>query len=391
MSSAAFVLQRSAIMAFALLALIAFATALPADARGADRVILRDLTVVTGRTVTACDEDGAHLDEALADGRQVLRWDEILRGNVADERQASFDELLQKYGLTLLRVRMRLKVGDYRGAWEPAQALAPVYLERKSDSAYLVALGLMWGALANGEPEAAVAPYLRALELVRTEAADPKRVPTERRFVFDPQTGLAADFKPLWFDPAAAAKALPEVRETITAMSTPRPEATRLYYGVLAIVAGDEATAGKMLDGWTPEARPLAELQRIALAQREVASGKPGMSVAALQAEVTKLSPMNRPLAEFWLASAAAIQASELASRQDAALDLLAIPARHGAGAPAVSAAALYRALELLEQTGDKAGAAAIGRELLDRYPTTWQAHRFRARRVAPATNGGVK
>jgi hypothetical protein len=362
--------------------------ALPAF--GADRLILRDLTVITNRTVVACDEDGARLDEPLEDGRRLLRWDEIARGKVAETQQGTFDQLLEELGLPLLRLRQRLKTRDYRALLEPAQKLAPRFRERKSDAAYLVAQSLMWGALANGEREAALAPYLRALELLRTHAADAKRLPGERRLSFDSQTGLSPELLPLWFDQAAAREALPHVRDAITAMSTPRPEATRLYFGTLALVAGDDETAGKMLDGWNPEARSLAELRRIALAQREVQAGMPGAAVAALKAEGTKLLPENRALAEYWLARAAGEPQDSLA-RQDAALDLLAIAARHGTSRPAVSAAAIDRARQLLADDGDPSGAAALARELAERYPTTWHAQRLRAAAVAPGSKGGVK
>lgn len=361
-----------------------------APAFAADRLILRDLSVITNRTVTSCDEDGARLNEALEDGRTTLRWDEILRGKVSAEQQETFDALLKEFGLPLFRLRQRITFGDYRALYEPAKALAPKFLERKSETAYLVAQSLMWGALANGEPEAAVAPYLRAYELIRLNIADPKRLPGDRRLQFDAQSGLCTDLKPLWFDKEAAAQALPEVREAITAMSMPRPEATRLYYGALAVVADDEGTAAKMLDGWTPDSLAVAELQRIALVQREIKQGKPGSNVVALAKEVTKLSPENRPLAEYWLA-VAGIQETGATASQDAALDLLAIPAKYGASQPLVAAAALHRTMLLLEASGDTAGGAAVARELLARYPTTWQARAVRARPVAPATNGGVK
>jgi hypothetical protein len=299
--------------------------------------------VIRDRTVVACDEDGARLDEPLEDGRRLLRWDEIARGKVAEAQQGTFDQLLEELGLPLLRLRQRLKTRDYRALLEPAQQLAPRFRERKSDAAYLVVQSLMWGALANGEREAALAPYLRALELLRTHAADAKRLPGERRLAFDPQTGLSPELLTLWCDRDAAREALPHVRDAITAMSTPRPEATRLYFGTLALVAGDEDTAGKMLDGWNPEARSLAELRRIALAQREVQAGMPGAAVAALKTEGTKLLPENRALAEYWLARATGEPQDSLA-RQDAALDLLAIAARHGTSQPAVSAAAIDRA-----------------------------------------------
>src|SRR4051794_10343566 len=83
----------------------------PAAACSADRLILRNLDIITDRTITAFDEDGLLLDRPRDGGTDRITWDEVERGKVALD-QSRFDTLLAKLGPPLYRIRQRLKVGD---------------------------------------------------------------------------------------------------------------------------------------------------------------------------------------------------------------------------------------------------------------------------------------
>src|SRR6478752_499801 len=131
-----------------------------AGASSADRLILRNLDIITDRTVTALDEDGLVLDASRAGGGNRITWDEVERGKVALD-QARFDALLTELGAPLYRIRQRLKIGDYVAASEPAERLYERFSSRKSQTAYLVCQATMWSRLASSRREAAVGPYLR--------------------------------------------------------------------------------------------------------------------------------------------------------------------------------------------------------------------------------------
>src|SRR4051794_28875506 len=88
-----------------------FACLLAATADSADRLILRNLDIITDRTVTALDEDGLILDAARANGSNRITWDEVERGKVAFD-PTRFDALLAELGPPLYRIRQRLKIGD---------------------------------------------------------------------------------------------------------------------------------------------------------------------------------------------------------------------------------------------------------------------------------------
>src|SRR5438477_10230876 len=109
-------------MAFRPAMALALATNLlwAATTRAADRLILRNLDIITDRTVTAFDEDGLLLNRPREGGNDRITWDEVERGKVALD-QPRFDELLAELGTSLFRIRQRLKVGDNNAAGEPAE------------------------------------------------------------------------------------------------------------------------------------------------------------------------------------------------------------------------------------------------------------------------------
>ncbi|MBW3597443.1 MAG: hypothetical protein KY475_09230, partial [Planctomycetes bacterium] len=200
----------------------------------ADRIILRNLTVISDKTVTAFDEDGVR----LSDGG-VIRWDEIERATVAPDKQAAFDAMLSELGTHLYRIRQRLSVGDYKGLLSHAEAVYPRYQQRRSETAYMVCQAVMWGRLAVNRREEAIEPYWRCFELLRRAGGNSIDLPGDRRLQFDPETGVTSELLPVWFDADAAGKVLDDVLNAAAQLSKPLPEATRIYYGTLALAAGE--------------------------------------------------------------------------------------------------------------------------------------------------------
>src|SRR5262245_10823172 len=107
------------------------------SAPAADRLILRNLDILTRQTVASFDEDGLVLDTPRAAGGNLVTWDEVERGKVALE-QPRFDKLLAELGQPLFRIRQRLKIGDFEALAEPAEAMFPRFAPRQSQTAYLV-------------------------------------------------------------------------------------------------------------------------------------------------------------------------------------------------------------------------------------------------------------
>jgi hypothetical protein len=339
--------------------------ALVNESSGADRIVLRNLEILTDRTVKAFDEDGIQLD----DGR-LLTWDVIEKAKVAS-RQAEFDQMLNELGTHLYRIRQRLKVGDYRGLVTHANALFARYAGRQSDTAYMVCQALMWGRIAAGQREAALEPYLRCFAWHRRCQAEgrPVPLPGERRLQLDLEQGLTSELPPVWFDGAAAKKALPGVTAAIAALDSPRPPGIYTYLASLALAADQPdvaAQAVKNLQG-------MQTMQAILAAQAEVMKSQSGSGVQLLRERISELDAEMQPLALYWLGRARLVD-SDRRVRDEGLLDLLKIVAVFGEDQPELAAAGLYEAMQVLARDGDSKGSIAVRRELLDRYGQTWHA-----------------
>lgn len=359
------------------LALVGF---LSTSAR-ADLIVLRNLDIIKDRTVKSFDEDGVHLDDG-----KTITWDEIEKGTVENSKQADFEKMLKELGPPLYRIRQRLKVGDYEGLLEHAEAVYPRYLDRRSPTAYMVFQSLMWARVADGQREKAVEPYLRAYEYLRaTKTANPPLLGT-RRLEFDPATGLTPTLQPVWFDKEAAKASLEGVRNAARDMASPYPDGVYLYYASLALAAGDSKSAEDMLKRVEAKQRAAAELKQIVLAQQEVLEGKPAGDVARLEATTDQMLPQNQAAACYWLGLAKTSQ-PEKETRLAGVLRLLRIPALYGKQSPELAGAGLYHAMQALGEMKDVKGSLAIRRELQVRYAHTTHAAKLSTASTPTKTN----
>ena len=354
---------------FAIFSCTAVVAAAANNGRAADRIILRTLELVADRTVLSVNEDGAKLDGKRAGGGDLITWDEIERGRVKETLQPDFDKFLHDLGPRLYRLRQRLKIGDYEGLQEAAEQVYPQFAGRQSQTAYLVCQATMWSRLAHGRREAAVEPYLRCLELLRSGEANETLLPGSRRLAAGPDKPYCLDLAPLWLDPAAAKQALPGVQEAIRKMVSPRPDEAYLYYVSLALAAGDVPAAQKVLAAVQGKEPLAAELRDVLLAQQEVQEKKPGASLGGLDARLPKLHPANRLLAQYWLGTWRV--AGDESAQRDASLDFLSVAALAEDRDKVLAAAGLYHALQILDKLKDTAAASAVRQELLGRYRDT--------------------
>jgi len=361
--------MRNHLLKTCVIVLIALACAQRAMA--ADRIVLRDLTIINDRTVKAMSLDGVQLDNG-----KVIGWDEIETGKLTGDRQELFDKYLKNVGVHLFRIRQRLENGDYRSLAPSAEAIAKYYRGRNSATGYMVMQALMWGRMAQGRQAAAVAPYLHCFEYLRTAQAEAVPPPGERRLQYDPATGMCDELPPIWFDAAAATEALPAVASAISSMQRPRPPATRIYYASLAIAAGDAAAADKALAGLPENTPRVAQLKLILQAQQEITAGQPGEKTDELAQALDELVEPNRPLARYWLGMAK-ISQDGAQEKREGVLDLLHLPAVHGEQSPALAAAGLFEAMRALEALGNLRGSIALRNELLSKYAQTYHASRL--------------
>lgn len=352
-----------------LLCFLLLATPLLRSASAADRLILRNLELIADRTVTAVDDDGILLDKPRAGGADRLTWDEIERGRISPELQGEFNRLKDELGPPLFKLRQRMRIGDYAGLLAPAEELYPRFAPRQSQTAYLVCQSLMWGRLAAGRREAAVEPFLRCVDLLAREVADPRRLPGPRRLLVNADSPVCGDMPPVWLDRQAAKDVLPAVQTLIKEMPMPRPAEAYVYYASLAATAGELDEAAKVLDAVADASDGAKQARDVIRGQIEIERGRPA-SAGALDAAEKAGPPAVAGLARYWR-GLQFLAAKEADQKRDGLLSLLSIPANDRGDQTELAAAALHQSALALAAQGDSAGAAAVRRELAVRYGAT--------------------
>lgn len=330
----------------------------PVPASTADRIIYRDLTIESSRTVVSFDVDGVVLDD-----KSVIPWDRIKQATVADNQQG-LDRMLAELSLPLLRIRQRLKTEDFRGAAEPAAQMLPKYRGRDSETAFLVMLAATWGNIASGRHEEALAPYLYCLEWIKRRRGKEIPWPGQRRLEVDLKTGLCTELPPLWTDPQRAAAVLPSVGQAIGAMEKPWLPGVRVYYASLARAAGEAERADLALrdlprDTYWSLYRAIATAPSFDRADLETLSDG-----------VQSTDAMQRTLSLYWLGRSG-LDAEPGPSRDRAMVHLVRVAAVHGKQFPGVASHGLLLLMKELENAGDVAAAVAVRREILERYGTS--------------------
>jgi Cu+-exporting ATPase len=350
------------------------------DLAAADRLILRDLTLIADRTVVALDEDGLVLDRPLADGRQQIGWDQVQTGRVALD-QARFEQLLAELGPPLFRLHLRLRLGDVRGAGEPAEMLYPRYAPRTSPAALAVCQAVMWSRLAAGQREAALEPYLRVWDVLRKNAASLDDLPGTRRPPIDLASGLTEELLPLFFDREQARLYWPPVQTLLGQLSAP-PEGLRLYGAALALAAGQHDAARRMLAEVRSAQMPVAGWKLVLLALDELEAGRPDAAARQL-AEQRDALPRACRGAALLVLGRIDTESEDPQQVEAGLLTLLTLPAAHGAQRPELAAAGLYHAALVFDKLKEEAAAAALRRELLGRWPSSFHARQLRTTATA--------
>lgn len=345
--------------------------ALPISSAQADRLILRDLTVIQDVTVIGFDEEGVKVTD-----QSMIPWYAIELGTVDPEKQADFDRLRDDLGVPLFRVHQRLKVGDYAGAREPAEAVFARYKDRDSNVAYLVCQATMWGRIAAGDRAAALEPYFCCLRMLKTGKIDPSKLPGTRKLDFDKSTGLTGDLLPIFFDQERAAAALPLVSAAAGSIRG-IPDGVYVYLASLAIAADEIETAEswqKKIRSGHPIVKQWNELLLVnTLVQTNDLPGARGL----LEPKIHALEPWNQPVA-WYLLGVSGARSEEYIHIENGILDLLHLPAMYGNQHPELAAAALVETNIALRRIQQPEQAAEIRRQLLFYYGGTLHAERVR-------------
>ncbi len=123
-------------------------------------IVLRDLSIISDATVRSVEDEGLLLSSG-----QRIPWDRILQAEIDDAFQQQLNDRIEQVGLPLFRIKQRLLVSDFSGAFEIAE---PLYLDGPSlpgnAANFLLCKSVMMGRIESGQYAAAVEPMLRSVE-----------------------------------------------------------------------------------------------------------------------------------------------------------------------------------------------------------------------------------
>ncbi len=153
------------------------------------------------------------------------------------------------------------------------------------------------------------------------------------------------------------------------------PKAMEFYIGSLAVAANNLDLAKKLLAS-LEEKVELEKLARILKSQIALAEDEPDVALTGLKDLLSDRNRQIRILALYWTG-----KAKSRGDREEtrlAALAFLQIAASYGEVFPSIAAGAISDSIELLKIDGDKLGAEALKKELLQKYPMSWHAKKLK-------------
>ncbi|RCS52783.1 hypothetical protein DTL42_08075 [Bremerella cremea] len=340
----------------------------------ADRLILRDLTLIQNVTVIAFDEEGVKVTD-----KSLIPWHEIELGTISPDKQADFDRLRDELGIPLFRIHQRLKVGDYAGAREPAEQVFPRYKDRNSNVAYMVCQATMWGRLAEGNRATALEAYFCCLRILRSNKVEVNQLPGSRHLKYDKSTGLTSDLLPVFFDKEQAAEGIPRAITAAKSLGSGTPDGVFVYLSSLLIAAEQYPEA----DIWTKKIRSgntiLKEWPELLSAYKFIQTGELSEARNLLEPKIHAFEPWNRPVA-WYLLGLSGTRSKEFITIENGILDLLHLPAIYGQDHPALTAAALAEAKLALQRIQQTDQATGVRQQLLFFYGGTLHAEQLRTK-----------
>lgn len=348
---------------YALLGLILVAW----SAARADELWLRDGTRMLDGRLVRMSIDGFVFQSPENPNPTVYPLDAIQKVVTLSEKRVEAEKWLALYGEPLFRIRSRLQRCDYVAALDPAEALYAKMRTRPSQAAFMVYQALVWGRVASGRREAALEPYVFALECLRTGKARREAFPGPRIPQIDERTGITTDLLPVWFDPASASEQLPLVHAAISKTAKPRAEGLRIYYATLCLAMGDKDRAMKALGEGMKQSDLVDQFAEIVKAQMEVQEGVLGPGFQELASSLNNHRHSGRPLALYWQGRGKLID-SRNEIRRTGIASLLAIPANYASEQPALSVAALELARRETFSQGDLEATQTLENEIRFRF-----------------------
>ncbi len=341
----------------------------------ADEIVLRNLDALSDVNVVQMDPDGIQLD----DGRRISL---AAVKNASLSKQTEFDQLFQKLGEPLFRIRIRLEKNDHESLGGPLATLLPVYENRTSQSAALVQLANFWNHIEKGDNALAIRSHFRLFQLARLTPENSKFI-NALKYPISAADGLSPWVTPFNLNRKTIVENWESIVASYASLPTPHPSGLDYYFFALAQAGGCEVpsewstaksklsnaeqrdlSAHKILMDFSEDKTP-TKIDTAALLQQYLAEDSK-----------TERSPIRTATELYFLGRLQLL--SEASPKSDGLLSLLRIHSEIGDAAPSISAAALSDTERFLRDKLPAKDAKSISKELLSRYPSSIFAKRFR-------------
>jgi hypothetical protein len=345
-------------------------------------IVLRDLTLIRGKSVSKFDDTSI----VLSDGSR-LTWDQVLKANVAEDRQKEFNLMLNQIGLPLFRLKSRIGNGDWAGAGEIAEPIYDASIVRgnvspDTDTFYLVCLATMKSRIRKGDRAAALMPFIRAARLQPKVSKQVREIVGARGIPQrDQETGLSHELLPVWFDNSTLQKAASSLSNWLGRVAqdngpAPAP-GTTIYLASLKIELGQTEEAMRLLRSVRFDSDAELSSWRTVLEARHHQKTKNLLNAQTmLEMNEKKITGLARLAALYYRGINVVDQpdTSDL-DRSKAILTLLRIPALHGDEHRDLAAAAIYQSAEIAKLRRRATDEQKLRDELLRRYPRTYHGY----------------
>ncbi|MEE2639533.1 MAG: hypothetical protein VX768_02795 [Planctomycetota bacterium] len=338
-----------------------------------DELVLRNYSKIENVTVSRIDEDGV----ALGDGRSFGLGD---IHSASLEGQTQFDELHQKWGLDLFRLRLRIQRQDYENLQPHLGRVYEVYRGRSSRSATLVLLAKYHECICQGDWANAIGVHFRLVTL-SGQAEGNRDLLRATGYPWDPVSGMSGWICPFGFEEKKLAEDWPQIRAAYLGLPDGHPGGLDLYFFLLANAVGADLNpeiANRRVKLSRLEQMLLQTLEDRAAEDSDSANRELLKRQLSDYKFVAGDTNMHRALYRF------ALGQLELKSnggdRNKGLLNLLRIHAEFRDDFPILAAAALTEVHSRLKSTDPKKNAKSVAGELLSRFPSSIFAKQLRMR-----------
>ncbi len=348
-------------------------------------IVLRDLSVLGEVSIVDFDRQGVSLDN----GRR-LAWKDILQAKVSGERQGEFDQLLKEVGLPRFRLEQRLLIGDWVGAERVISELGDLSEAARLER-FQVAVARSRARLAVGDRLESLEPFLDSVR--HFDAMDEAERAKVSKYGW-PAESVRLQFSerliPVWFDRKAAESVYKTLKKKFP-LDKNSSLGLRVYHASLAIAVGAHDEADLLLAG-------AESMEGVRVGDSSASGGDKTRSLTRMWFELMRIEIMlergdrtrgferlkeeassmaGSARAAAWLLEGlyfdlGSIESGEAtAASTRASLSLFRVAALYRRY-PSLSAAALFRAVEIAEATGRPDEAKILRDELLRTYPRTY-------------------